>query len=60
MIDTFYWDKDQQINEAAMNATAEQSGKYGASLYEATDKQMKELRETGKTTINGTEFHSGD
>lgn len=43
-----------------MNATAEQSGKYGASLYEATDKQMKELRETGKTTINGTEFHSGD
>lgn len=59
-IDTFYRNKDKQINEAAMNATAEQKGKYSASIYEATDKQMKELREKGKTTINGVEFHSGD
>lgn len=59
-IDTFYWKKDQKINDAAMNATAEQRGKYGGAIYNATEEQMKELRETGKTTINGVEFSRGD
>lgn len=60
LIKTFYTNKDQKIDDASINATAEQKGKYGGTRYNATEEQMKELRETGRTTINGVEFHSGD
>ena len=59
LIGTFYANAVEEIYKKAVNATAEQIGKSGTT-YNATEKQMKELRETGKTTINGVEFHSGD
>lgn len=59
LIKTFYINKNKQINEAAMKATAEQKGKYG-TIYKANKEQMEELKKTGRTTIEGVEFHSGD